>query len=188
MHKAIIKEAASITRNQLLLLNPVTPFAKTQTLTTAARCVWFNDTSLAHCLVHKSTLIASHIEVVNGQVLVKDLGNFESAVSAAKLDFLELKKSEITLDEQLGHKNKKCHQIAAIDRMCKLWMPKGRQFCLGGIRLGKGKDGKTKVVTEPSARAAALAKAWSATFATVKNFDQQQAEQVLQHHCMPFSP
>ena len=183
LHKIIIKEAARIVRNSVLQSEPDSVMAKSQTFATAARCVWQNDISLAMNLIHKSPLIAEHIQVRNGTVTVIDSESFDLAVRNARQEFYDARHQEL---EALKHKKKKKQQTAAIDRLRKLWLPLGSKFCLSGVRIGSNLDGSPRIVTEPRERAAALSKHWASVFSVTRPINAQQAQQVLNQHAKPF--
>ena len=186
VHKEIIREAVQISRNGLLRSDTNSPFVRSQILTSAARCVWYNNVTTAMTLIQNYECAAEHLHVVKGKVEVRSPESFESAVCAAKLEFYEYRKEELSSKKNSTVRKSK-HQIAAIDRLCKLWSPKNRKFCLAGIRTGNGKGAEARqIITEPQQRAAALAEAWSATFSKSVTFDVRLAEQILQQHCVPF--
>ena len=84
-HKDIMREAATQARDALLLKTTLSPPVAAMLFSTMSRLVWYNKLALTYKLLQKSTIVASHIHVINGKVAIIDHELFTAAFSDAKL-------------------------------------------------------------------------------------------------------
>jgi len=84
-HKQVIKEAARLTRNHLLIAKATSVFSIAQTLTTIARATARNDSGLANKILQVAPMTARIFSIdVDGDVFLCDPASFEFDISCAK--------------------------------------------------------------------------------------------------------
>ena len=185
-HKAILKEAARLARDEELLQNADKPWCLAQTLSTAARCVWFNNTALAKKLISRSPSFATHVRVQDGNVSIVDQSSFEAAFIDAKRAW---RAHEATAIEELiifQGKTQLTPKKNALERMSRLWRTQDKRLVLQGIRISLGEGQGHKTVTDPIGKVAALSAHWTPVFDR-KPFDADLAYEILDRWACPLN-
>ena len=158
--KLLIREAARITRDEILASVADPGTKQLITLASISRAVWHGDKRLARILVNRSALARNHVEFTPGKVVLKRPDEFSSLYDAARADALERRKSAVFSNR------------SAINRLAKLWTPFGKRLVIHGIRV----DGR--VATSESSQLDALSSVWERTFSQKTKIDSKLATSI----------
>ena len=170
--KAMIREAARLTRNEILAFSCEASPSHAQILASIARAVWHKDARLARTLLSSSPLARQHLLVVAGKISIIDPVEFASAYDGARSAILEARRQRIKYPRR--------RKLEAIDRLAKIWSPFGKQLPISAIKVGEN------LMHDESAQLSALADAWSPTFSEVKPINSQLAEAVAEKFSSSF--
>jgi len=180
--KFLMRDAALHARNEILVDAPQSQFTINSTISSMARAVWRNNTTLCKTLWRRSALAQTHLEIHDGKVSLKDPPAFADLVEKHKREFMAAESK--TLEQHLNStkacaKSRITSKINATWRLAKLWCPMGKRLSLHALRMPSSNgDGTTTVVREAHLIKEGLASAWAPTFAK-KSIDSRQAHKYL---------
>ena len=168
--KQLIREAARIARNDVLLKVQHRHESRATLYLSIARCVWRNDRQLFETLCVSSADAVRHLARDGDTISIKDEGAFD-------VEFNEARRSAVAGRlRQLVSKSR----VAALRRMMKLWDPFGKKVSIAGIRLSNG-----VVVDKPDEMLSALASTCGQVFSQ-KPIDLHKATEFAEHYTSHF--
>ena len=134
LHKRVIKEAARMTRNQMMVASGTHGLATLQTLTSIARAVCRNDSKLALSLISASDKVANIIQVDqdgagSSSVFLVDPVRFAEDVAQSKRNYYNKSIGDIdrlTLASAESSRDFFKRKRASLNDLSKLWSPFGK--------------------------------------------------------------
>ena len=176
--KSLMRNAARLTRNEILALDPRSLQARATTCASIARAVWHCDAGLARVLLKRSAIARRHLKCTNGIVTLTDSFAFTQAYELARAEDLRRRRTDAhrdlhdAQDPALALRQHR-RQMANFNRLGRIWAPFGKQLPIVAIRVGD------RLEHHPDARLSSLADAWSSTFSTIKPIDRSLAREVI---------
>ncbi|CAK0879237.1 unnamed protein product, partial [Prorocentrum cordatum] len=133
--KAMMTLAAELARNELQSKALVVDsdsgrHARLLTLNSVARAVWRQDARLARRLMHDTPIGAAELELVDGTVQLKRLGDFHTHVREAQAQLLG-RETAALVDSASGTRRRTAEVMI---KRALLWNPTKRALVLSGIR------------------------------------------------------
>ena len=187
----LVRQAANISRDKILLLGKGGIEAKATSLNTIARCIWKQDHTVLEKILPISGLAREHLVVTNGTIEVIDEGVFRKEfeecrrqVGGKRIAIAKAVELEKSTPEGAKAAARRLHDSHV--RLAKLWAPTGKVHSLAGIRLFAEDDGTTCIIRDPIGKARALQQAWSPTFEKVHTAPGDEIDDFLREHGSTF--
>ena len=133
LHKEIIKDAAALVRQDILIQDPDRTFCKSMMAASVSRAVWRQDSVLALLLINRSKLAAAHLAIIYQEVTLKDPVAFSNMVNMAKAEIIGEETADVNKKDFVDKPG--LAQALARQRRLALWLPSSARLFLTGIRV-----------------------------------------------------